>query len=183
MLMIPRIKYLYVTPIYGSMLLLTRFKLLDDHPSGWFRSIRLLVPQSRGICQVSKLPVKGDESFIFVSPTLALERQSSSYVNIINSWSAVVRGAVLYGVDGIVESRKLKRHYGVRMGTIFNPAIHDEVDAFHDVFDNIKWSRDNVEWLGSKVGYLRPICLLSRTSEQLVSFSSANSLVGCRRLN
>jgi hypothetical protein len=67
------------------------------------------------------------------------------------SWSAVVRGAVLYGVDGIVHTRKLKQHYGVVLNTRFIPGIHDEEDAWIDPFDGLKRSGDNVDWLAAKV--------------------------------
>jgi hypothetical protein len=62
----------------------------------------------------------------------------------------VVRGAVLYGFDGIVHTRKLKQHYGIKIGTSFIPGIHDEADAYIDPFDGSKRSRDNVRWLTVK---------------------------------
>jgi hypothetical protein len=67
------------------------------------------------------------------------------------SWSAVVRGAVLYGVGGIVHTRKLKQHYGVKLAAPFISGTHDEADAFVDVFYGTKYTRDNVRWLAAKV--------------------------------
>lgn len=67
------------------------------------------------------------------------------------SWSAVVRGAVLYGVGGIVHTRKLKQHYGVTMKAHFIPGIHNEARAYIDPFDGRKLVSHNVEWLAAKV--------------------------------
>lgn len=69
-------------------------------------------------------------------------------------WSAVVRGAVIHGIEtkGIVEARKLKRHYGVVLGTPFDPSIHEEEDSFFDIFTMMKMTMDNVEWLAGKAG-------------------------------
>ena len=68
-----------------------------------------------------------------------------------HSWSAVVRGAVLYGVGGIVHSRKLKQHYGVKIMTHFIPGIHDEADSYIDPFNGTKLASSNVDWLAAKV--------------------------------
>ena len=66
-------------------------------------------------------------------------------------WSAVVRGAVFHGVEGIVHTRKLKQHYGIRRGKVFEPGVHDEEDSYIDPYYNIKYTRDNVQWLAAKV--------------------------------
>ena len=80
-----------------------------------------------------------------------LSTNSSNRILKVYSWSAVVRGAVLHGVQGIVHTRKLKQHYGVKLGKVFQPGVHDEEDSYIDLFDNIKYTRDNVNWLAGKV--------------------------------
>ena len=67
------------------------------------------------------------------------------------SWSAVVRGAVLYGIGSIVYTRKLKQHYGVIIATDFIPGIHDEADSYIDPWDGTKLTGNNVQWLAAKV--------------------------------
>ena len=80
-----------------------------------------------------------------------LSANSSNRVLKVYSWSAVVRGAVFHGVQGIVHTRKLKQHYGIKIGTKFEPGVHDEDDSYIDPFDEIKYNLDNVEWLAGKV--------------------------------
>jgi len=72
----------------------------------------------------------------------------------------VVRGAVFHGVQGIVHTRKLKQHYGIKIGTKFQPGVHDEEDSFIDPFDDMKCTRDNVNWLAGKVW--APFCYFTR---------------------
>ena len=80
-----------------------------------------------------------------------LSANSSNRVLKVYSWSAVVRGAVFHGVQGIVHTRKLKQHYGIKLGKIFEPGVHDEEDSYIDPFDDIKYTGDNVDWLAGKV--------------------------------
>lgn len=48
----------------------------------------------------------------------------------LNADQAVLAGAVRYGIDPAISSRKSKRCWGIRVSTVYNPAIHkleDEV--------------------------------------------------------
>ena len=94
-----------------------------------------------------------------------LSANSSNRVLKVYSWSAVVRGAVLHGVQGIVHTRKLKQHYGVKLGKVFQPGVHDEEDSYMDPFDDIKYTRDNVEWLAAKVW--APFCCFTRCKVEI----------------
>lgn len=51
-----------------------------------------------------------------------------------NAWTAVVRGAVLHGLDtrDLVASRKARRHYGTLVTHYWDPRIHDEEDKYWD---------------------------------------------------
>ncbi|CUS11601.1 unnamed protein product [Tuber aestivum] len=94
----------------------------------------------------------GESAYLFTEVQAWVKRQSYK-IRVINpnfSWSAVVRGAVLHGVEGMVHTRKLKQHYGVKVATKFEPGLHDEEDSFIDPYYEIKYSRDNIEWLAAK---------------------------------
>lgn len=52
----------------------------------------------------------------------------------LNAWTAVVRGAVLHGMENTkaVLSRIARRHYGVACSQVFNAAIHSQRDKYWD---------------------------------------------------
>ncbi|KAK5175356.1 uncharacterized protein LTR77_000495 [Saxophila tyrrhenica] len=65
-----------------------------------------------------------------------------------NTWTAVVRGAVLRGLEGVdmVTSRMSRRHYGVAANEKFYPSIHpahckewDEEEAQYKAKDRMSW--------------------------------------------
>ena len=89
-----------------------------------------------------------------------LSANSSNRVLKVYSWSAVVRGAVFHGVEGIVHTRKLKQHYGIIRLKNFEQGVHDEKDSYIDPFDGIKYTCDNVDWLAGKVW--APFCCFTR---------------------
>ncbi|PUU83105.1 hypothetical protein B9Z19DRAFT_1189884 [Tuber borchii] len=94
----------------------------------------------------------GESAYLY-KEVQAWVRWQSYHIRVINpnfSWSAVVRGAVFHGVEGIVHTRKLKQHYGVKIGVIFKPGVHDEEDSYIDPFYETKYTRDNVKWLAGK---------------------------------
>ena len=80
-----------------------------------------------------------------------LSANSCNCILKVYSWSAVVRGAVFHGVQGIVHTRKLKQHYGIKLGKQFEPGVHDEEDSYMEPFYDIKYTRDSVQWLAGKV--------------------------------
>jgi len=97
-------------------------------------------------------PTKFESSILIFGKFLEiLQANSSNRVLKVYSWSAVVRGAVLHGVEGIVHTRKLKQHYGVVIAKKFEAGVHDEEDSFTDPYYDTKYTRDNVEWLAAKV--------------------------------
>jgi hypothetical protein len=65
-----------------------------------------------------------------------------------NAWTAVVRGAVLRGLEGeeLVLSRKARRHYGVRHRTKYRSSLHSRSERIWDD-DEEKWVVDNrITW-------------------------------------
>ncbi|PUU75810.1 hypothetical protein B9Z19DRAFT_1152327 [Tuber borchii] len=128
----------------------------------------------------------GESAYLYKEMQAGVRRQSY-HIRVINpnfSWSAVVRGSVLHGVQGIVHTRKLKQHYGMRLGIEFKPGVHDEEDSYINPFDEIKYTRDNVKWVARKGD--------DANNEKVISIPCVNSflpgnkrtikltLVGCK---
>ncbi|RPA76194.1 actin-like ATPase domain-containing protein [Ascobolus immersus RN42] len=67
-----------------------------------------------------------------------------------NSWSAIARGACLYGAGGVVKSRRLKHHYGVALGIKFVPGKHLETDSYYCEWTGQKMTNDNISWFANK---------------------------------
>ena len=69
-------------------------------------------------------------------------------------WSAVVRGAVLYGLNsGIVRERMLRRHYGIPTSILWNPEKHPIERRWKDELDGT-WRIDVMKWYVAKVNFL-----------------------------
>lgn len=77
-------------------------------------------------------------------------RRYPTYRN-LHRWTAVARGAVIHGIQSLVDSRKLKEHYGVIMGSPFNPRFYDRDTAYFDPFYSCLMTNDHVEWFAAKV--------------------------------
>ncbi|KAK3721826.1 hypothetical protein LTR37_002992 [Vermiconidia calcicola] len=86
-----------------------------------------------------------------------------------NAWTAVVRGAVLRGLEGteLVVSRKSRRHYGIVMREYFTPGIHPVSCKEWDTLKEV-WMADNrMRWFiekGQTVSSAEPV-LFSFTSD------------------
>lgn len=67
------------------------------------------------------------------------------------SWSAVVRGAVMYGLNSrIVRERILRRHYGIATSVVWNPEKHPLERRWRDKLDGT-WRVDVMKWYVTKV--------------------------------
>ncbi|RMY46672.1 hypothetical protein D0863_15799 [Hortaea werneckii] len=76
----------------------------------------------------------------------------------VNAWTAVVRGAVLRGVEGqeLVLSRKARRHYGTSHWELFDDSIHSNYLRIWDDLDR-RWKADNqMTWFITKGDTVRP---------------------------
>lgn len=51
----------------------------------------------------------------------------------------------------LVESRKLKQHYGVVLATFFDPDVHDGSTVYFDPLSRMLMADDHVEWFAAKV--------------------------------
>lgn len=66
-------------------------------------------------------------------------------------WAAVARGAVIHGVESIVDTRRLKQHYGVVLAAPFDPDVYDKSTVHFDPFTMLFIADDHVEWFASMV--------------------------------
>lgn len=76
----------------------------------------------------------------------------------IARWAAVARGAVIHGLESIVDTRRLKQHYGVLLSAPFDPDVYDMSTVRFDPLTMLLLADDHVEWFAAKVSctILRP---------------------------
>lgn len=82
----------------------------------------------------------------------ALQRQNVEVLQPLHAWTAVVRGAVLRGIEGnLVEKRRSRWHYGTSYATVFDEAKHPMADRYWSPL----WERwmvsDRMQWHVAKV--------------------------------
>ena len=90
-----------------------------------------------------------------VQPThevAAAAQQSVEVLQPLHAWTAVVRGAVLRGIEGnLVEKRRSRWHYGTSYATVFDETKH----PINDRYWSPLWERwmvsDRMQWHVSKV--------------------------------
>ena len=65
-----------------------------------------------------------------------------------NAWTAVVRGAVIRGLEGteMVLNRKARRHYGVRVNARFDDNLHPLSCKYWDIYDESWRAKDRMSW-------------------------------------
>ncbi|KAK5119582.1 hypothetical protein LTR85_007411 [Meristemomyces frigidus] len=70
----------------------------------------------------------------------------------VNAWTAVVRGAVLRGLEGteLILNRKSRRHYGVRCNVPFVPGVHDVSRKYFDPRDESWRAKNEMQWFIAK---------------------------------
>ena len=84
--------------------------------------------------------------------TSAIPQQSIEVLQPMHAWTAVVRGAVLRGVEGsLVEKRRSRWHYGTSYATVFDESKHPIADRYWSPL----WERwmvsDRMQWHIAKV--------------------------------
>lgn len=57
---------------------------------------------------------------------------------------------MLHGLESMVQSRKLKQHYGVFLSKPFRPGIDREETAYYHLFSGVKYCNDRVSWFAGK---------------------------------
>lgn len=69
----------------------------------------------------------------------------------VDAWTAVVRGAVIRGMETIVQTRRSRHHYGVKYWEYFDEGRHDETHKYWDITRE-KWLAENqIKWYIAKV--------------------------------
>lgn len=86
-------------------------------------------------------------------------QQSVEVLQPLHAWTAVVRGAVLRGVEGsLVEKRRSRWHYGTSYATVFDEAKHPMSDRYWSPL----WERwmvaDRMQWHISKASLTSILC-------------------------
>ncbi|KAF2718371.1 actin-like ATPase domain-containing protein [Polychaeton citri CBS 116435] len=79
-----------------------------------------------------------------------------------NAWTAVVRGAVLLGIEvkDLVLYRKSRRHYGIKCNQVFDPHQHPASCQYLDVLEGIYHANNCLPWFirkNEQVSSERPI--------------------------
>ena len=79
-----------------------------------------------------------------------------------NAWTAVVRGAVLRGLEGsdLVLNRKARRHYGVSAAPLYQPSVHSYSNKYWDEFEECWRARNQMTWYirqGETVSATEPV--------------------------
>ncbi|KAK6501249.1 hypothetical protein TWF481_009090 [Arthrobotrys musiformis] len=68
-------------------------------------------------------------------------------INPQESWSAIMRGAVVHALNPAIRSRRLRQHYGFEAGVPFNPKIHSRTRAYTCPFGGL-FAHGEVKWTG-----------------------------------
>ncbi|RSL41501.1 hypothetical protein CEP54_015800 [Fusarium duplospermum] len=68
-----------------------------------------------------------------------------------NSWAAIAKGAVCYGLQGIVQRRILPCHWGVELASRYNKEIHDPAYNYEDEWNGNLYNSDTIKWF-AKMG-------------------------------
>jgi hypothetical protein len=90
--------------------------------------------------------------FLAMSPSdnLSIGIPSEMLTNWV-SWTAVVRGAVMHGLNSrIVKQRVLRRHYGIATSVAWNNERHPLERRWKDKLDGT-WRVDVMRWYAQKV--------------------------------
>ena len=82
----------------------------------------------------------------------------------LNSWTAVVRGAVLRGLESaeLVRSRKARYHYGILVTHVFDPKRHSLENKYYEHYEDVDKAKNQIHWHVRKDQDLpsdEPICL------------------------
>ncbi|CAI6331924.1 unnamed protein product [Periconia digitata] len=95
--------------------------------------------------------------------SIYLQRQIMEHLNLAGfnlripdtSWTAVVRGAVICGIEklssqNLIRAKPCRHHYGINVQRLFNDAYHSREDAFKDPKSGLTFARGEVIWFLNK---------------------------------
>ncbi len=66
-------------------------------------------------------------------------------------WAAIAKGAVCFGLEGIVHRRILPCHYGAEINEMYNAAIHDAAHNYKEEWSGITFNNDTMTWFAKMV--------------------------------
>jgi molecular chaperone DnaK (HSP70) len=107
--------------------------------------------------------------------------QSVEVLQPLHAWTAVVRGAVLRGIEGsLVEKRRSRWHYGTSYATVFDEAVHPVGDRYWSPL----WERwmvsDRMQWHVHKVR--RFVCSRKTSQERLIDATGHANIRRCANI-
>ena len=100
--------------------------------------------------------------------SIGIEYPQFFIVQPLNSWTAVVRGAVLRGLESaeLVRSRKARYHYGILVAKVFDPKLHSLENKRYDKCEEIDRAWNQIDWhvrMDQDLPSGEPICLYVST--------------------
>lgn len=108
--------------------------------------------------------VSSEWEYHFVVPRTSVSRNLLDKFGILTcgSQSAVVRGAALRGLEGLVPRvKRARKHYGVGLNMPFREGKDPEEKAYVSRCDDQRYCRDRIKWLIAKVCSREPfICIM-----------------------
>lgn len=113
----------------------------------------------------------------------ALPGASDVVLQPVDAWTAVVRGAVIRGMETMVQTRRSRHHYGVKYWEYFDENKHSEQHKYWDTTRE-KWLAENqIKWYiekGAELGDLTPVSFpFYITFEEHHSRILVDELVAC----
>lgn len=100
-----------------------------------------------------------------------------------DSWAAIAKGAVSFGLEGIVHRRILPCHYGVNIDEAYNAAIHDSAYNYEHPWDNSTYNKDTMTWfakMGEAIDHERRITVPFALSSDTRYMTCTVELRTCR---
>ena len=66
-------------------------------------------------------------------------------------WAAIAKGAVCFGLEGIVHRRILPCHYGAEINEMYNSEIHDAAHNYKEEWTGFTFNNDTMTWFAKMV--------------------------------
>jgi hypothetical protein len=92
---------------------------------------------------------------------------------VCESWTAVVRGAVIHGIEkldnkNLTVMESCPRSYGIKLSQTFSGRIHDKSDTYMDSFTERTMANAQMIWLIKKGDLI--LSNTSKMAEEMVTF-------------
>ncbi|KAK6357987.1 hypothetical protein TWF730_007341 [Orbilia blumenaviensis] len=106
----------------------------------------------KGVSAIFLVGGFGESHYLYQSLVQWSDRQDPplTIINPQDSWSAIMKGAVVYALDPAIRSRRLRQHYGFECGVPFDHRKHDISRAYSCPFQSGLRASGEVTWCGGK---------------------------------